>query len=100
MAALNQPAFLQTQVGIPEMYRTCFSIYPCNTPYATTKGMDFIAKPDMNRARQLLKDSGYDGTPVVLLETERSGHIEQVTRRGETTPHPGRFQSRYASHGF
>src|SRR5262245_61238008 len=27
MAALNQPAFLRTQVGVPELYHTCFSIY-------------------------------------------------------------------------
>jgi peptide/nickel transport system substrate-binding protein len=67
MAALNQPAFLQTQVGIPDMYHTCFSIYSCNSPYATTLGMDFIAKPDADRARQLMRDSGYDGTPVALL---------------------------------
>jgi peptide/nickel transport system substrate-binding protein len=68
MAALNQPAFLQTQVGIPGMYRTCFSVYPCNTPYSTTRGMEFIASPDLNHARQLLKESGYNGTPVILLQ--------------------------------
>ena len=60
--------FLKVQVGVPEFYRTCFSVYPCKSPYATDKGMDFIAKPDMKRARQLLKESGYDGTPVVLLQ--------------------------------
>ena len=68
MAALNQPAFLKVQVGVPEFYRTCFSVYPCGSPNATEKGMDFIAKPDMKRAQQLLKESGYDGTPVVLLQ--------------------------------
>jgi peptide/nickel transport system substrate-binding protein len=30
--------------------------------------MDFIAKPDLNRAKQLLADSGYDGKPVVVLQ--------------------------------
>jgi len=68
MAALNQLEFLKTQVGIPARYRTCFSVYSCNTPYFTSKGMDFIANPDPNNARQLLKDSGYDGTPVVVLQ--------------------------------
>jgi peptide/nickel transport system substrate-binding protein len=68
MAALNQPAFLRAQVGVPEMYRTCFSAYPCGTPLATEAGMDFIAKPDMNSARQLLKESGYDGTPIVIMQ--------------------------------
>jgi peptide/nickel transport system substrate-binding protein len=68
MAALNQPAFLKAQVGVSELYRTCFSIYPCKTLYASEKGMEFIARPDMKRAQQLLKESGYDGTPVVLMQ--------------------------------
>jgi peptide/nickel transport system substrate-binding protein len=67
MAAFSQEMFLQAQVGIPGLYRTCFSVYPCGTPYASTKGMDFIAKPDVRRARELLSESGYDGTPIVLL---------------------------------
>jgi peptide/nickel transport system substrate-binding protein len=68
MAALNQPAFLKVQVGVPELYRTCFSVYPCASSNASEKGMEFIAKPDMKRAQQLLKESGYDGTPIVLLQ--------------------------------
>jgi peptide/nickel transport system substrate-binding protein len=68
IAALNQPAFLRAQVGVTDLYRTCYSIYPCKTIYHTEKGMDLIAKPDMKRAQQLLKESGYDGTPVVVLQ--------------------------------
>jgi len=68
MAALNQPAFLKTQVGVPGKYHTCFSIYPCNSTYFSTKGMDFIANPDGKRAHQLLIESGYDGTPVVVMQ--------------------------------
>jgi peptide/nickel transport system substrate-binding protein len=67
MAALNQPAFLQTQIGNRDVYRSCFSIYPCRTAYASPNGMDFIAAPDLERARQLLQQSGYTGTPVVVL---------------------------------
>jgi peptide/nickel transport system substrate-binding protein len=68
IAALNQPAFLRAQVGVAELYRTCFSIYPCKTAYHSEKGMDLIARPDMKRAQLLLKESGYDGTPVVILQ--------------------------------
>jgi peptide/nickel transport system substrate-binding protein len=67
MAAMNQPAILRVQVGIPEYSRTCFSVYSCSSPNFTEAGMGFIAKPDIKRAQQLLKESGYDGTPVVLL---------------------------------
>ena len=68
MAAINQAPILRAQVGLPDMYRTCFSIYPCGTEFATTVGMDLVAKPDLKRAQQLLKESGYDGTPVVLMQ--------------------------------
>jgi peptide/nickel transport system substrate-binding protein len=68
MAALNQEMFLQVQIGIPGLSRTCFSVYPCTTRYSTTTGMDFLAHPDPGRARQLLGESGYSGTPIVLLQ--------------------------------
>ncbi len=68
MAAMNQPAFLKVQVGIPEYSRTCFSVYSCSSPNFTQAGMEFLIKPDMKRAQRLLKESGYDGTPVVLLQ--------------------------------
>jgi peptide/nickel transport system substrate-binding protein len=67
MAAMNQTAFLKVQVGMPEYSRTCFSVYSCSSPNFTTAGMDFIARPDMKHAQQLLKESDYDGTPVVVI---------------------------------
>jgi peptide/nickel transport system substrate-binding protein len=68
LAAINQEAIMRTQVGVRELYRTCASFYPCQTPYATTAALDMLVKPDMKRAQQLLKDSGYDATPVVLMQ--------------------------------
>jgi peptide/nickel transport system substrate-binding protein len=68
MAALNQPEFLKILAGAPDLYRVCFSVYPCNTLLTTTRGMDFIAMPDPVRARRLLQESGYDGTAVVIIQ--------------------------------
>jgi peptide/nickel transport system substrate-binding protein len=68
MAALNQPEFLKILVNSPDLYRVCFSVFPCGTSYFTTKGMDFIASPDPARARRLLQESGYDGTPVLIMQ--------------------------------
>ncbi|HEV8645546.1 MAG TPA: ABC transporter substrate-binding protein [Burkholderiales bacterium] len=68
MAALNQEAFLRVQVGQPDMYRTCFSVYPCTSSLFTTAAMDFIARPEPLRARQLLKESGYDGSKIVVMQ--------------------------------
>jgi len=68
MAALDQSLVLRTQVGVAEMYRTCFSVYPCAGPLATTKGMEAVGHGDVKRARELLKAAGYDGTPVVVMQ--------------------------------
>ena len=67
--AMNQEAFLRAQVG-PEnegMFFTCPSMYPCGTPLASPKGSDFMVKGNMAKAQQLLKESGYDGKPIVVM---------------------------------
>jgi peptide/nickel transport system substrate-binding protein len=69
MWAMNQNAFLRAQVG-PEneaLFSTCPSVYPCGTPLASPKGSEFMVKGDMAKARELLKASGYDGKPIVLM---------------------------------
>jgi peptide/nickel transport system substrate-binding protein len=67
MASLSQAPFLQTQVGNPDMYRTCLSVYACDSPYATSAGMDPVAHASPQLGAQLLKESGYGGETVVIL---------------------------------
>jgi peptide/nickel transport system substrate-binding protein len=67
--ALNQPDFLKAVVGDPRYYRTCKSLFPCDTPYATTAGMDGLIEGNAQKARMMLQDAGYDGTPVTLLQS-------------------------------
>ncbi|CAH1673195.1 MAG: hypothetical protein KF818_30645 [Chelatococcus sp.] len=44
----------------------------CDSPYFTKAGWP---KPDVEKAKQLVKESGYDGTPIVLLDaTETALH--------------------------
>ncbi len=67
--AMNQNAFLRAQVG-PEnegLFFTCPSVYPCGTPLASPKGSEFMVQGNMAKAQQLLKESGYDGKPIVIL---------------------------------
>lgn len=69
MWAMNQQSFLRAQVG-PEnegLFFTCPSVYPCGTPLASPKGSEFMVKGDMAKAQALLKASGYDGTPIVVM---------------------------------
>ncbi len=67
MLALGQEAHLKTQVGAPGMYAYCRSMYPCGTPFASEKTGLYTGMADPKKAAALLKEAGYDGTPVVLM---------------------------------
>ena len=44
-------------------------MFICGTPFATDQGGEVLLKSDFERSRQLLKEAGYDGTPVVLMHS-------------------------------
>ncbi|PYM12396.1 MAG: ABC transporter substrate-binding protein [Candidatus Rokuibacteriota bacterium] len=67
LSMVDQPTYLQAAIGPAKYYRTCQSVFACNGPYATKVGADALAKQDLARARQLVKESGYDGRPVAVI---------------------------------
>jgi peptide/nickel transport system substrate-binding protein len=67
--AFNQEDFLQATIGDPKYYKVCKAMFICGTPLASEDGMKDKLESNMNRARAMLKEAGYDGTPVVLLHS-------------------------------
>lgn len=67
MLAINQEAMLRAQATFRDFYKPCASIYLCGSVYASDKTGFFTGKPQFEEARKLLKESGYDGKPVVIL---------------------------------
>jgi peptide/nickel transport system substrate-binding protein len=67
--ALNQEDFLKGVIGDPAYYKTCMSFFPCGSPLSTTKGMDGLLQSNFAKAQALLKEAGYDGTPIVLMHS-------------------------------
>jgi len=67
--AFNQEDFLKAVIGDPDYYKVCKSYFPCGTPYSTEKGMEGLLKSDFKAAQALLKEAGYDGTPIVLMHS-------------------------------
>lgn len=67
MYAVAQEDFLRAQVGDPEIYRVCNSPLVCGSPYEKSYG-NLLIKPDLDKARQFLKESGYDGKPIVMMQ--------------------------------
>jgi peptide/nickel transport system substrate-binding protein len=67
--AFNQEDFLKAAIGDPEFYKLCRSYFPCGSPLSSEKGMEGLLKSDFKKAQQLLKEAGYDGTPIVLMHS-------------------------------
>jgi peptide/nickel transport system substrate-binding protein len=64
---MDQVTYLHWSHGQSKYYRPCYSVFACGSPYATKAGAGPIMKHDLDRARQLVKESGYDGRPVVVI---------------------------------
>jgi peptide/nickel transport system substrate-binding protein len=64
---VDQEHYLNAAIGQARYYRACPGYFMCGgLPYESA-----VAAPprsDPERARQLLKESGYDGSPVVLMD--------------------------------
>jgi peptide/nickel transport system substrate-binding protein len=66
--ALNQKDILDAMIGDEHYFRICGAMFVCGTPLATEEGSETLVKGDgMAQAQKLLAESGYDGTPVVIL---------------------------------
>ncbi|WKA26617.1 ABC transporter substrate-binding protein [Bradyrhizobium roseum] len=67
--AFNQEDFLMATIGDPDYIKECKALFICGTPFASTKGMDGLLTSNVKKAQELLKEAGYDGTPVVLMHS-------------------------------
>jgi len=65
---MDQITYLSLAIGPGEYYRACHSDFACKGPYATRAGAEPLMKPDLAKARQLVKEAGYDGRPVVVVQ--------------------------------
>jgi peptide/nickel transport system substrate-binding protein len=67
--AFNQKDFLEAVIGNPQYYKVCKSMFVCGTALASDKGMQGLLESNFQKARDLLKEANYDGTPVVLMHS-------------------------------
>jgi peptide/nickel transport system substrate-binding protein len=68
LLAIGQTDILNALVGNPDYFKPCPSYYGCGTPLESKDGTEAL-KPagDIETAKALLKEAGYDGAPVVLM---------------------------------
>ncbi|MFI5002759.1 MAG: ABC transporter substrate-binding protein [Reyranellales bacterium] len=76
--ALSEEEFLQAGIGDKRFYRVCKAMFTCGTPLESTVGMDGLIEGNIAKAKQLLAEAHYDGTPVVMLQPTDLGVIKQI----------------------
>jgi peptide/nickel transport system substrate-binding protein len=67
--ALNQADFMKAVIGDPRYFKACKAMFGCGTPFENHAGMDGILESNFAESKKLLKEAGYDGTPIVLLQS-------------------------------
>ncbi len=68
MAALDQESMLQTMQGDPAYYNVCGAIFGCATPLGDEADSEIVTGgADIEKAKALLEEAGYDGTPITLM---------------------------------
>ena len=66
---INQLDFMKATFGDAKFYGSLDSIFGSNTPYVNDENTDWFRHGvDLDRARQLFKESGYNGENVTVLQ--------------------------------
>lgn len=78
-AAVEQPDVMAS-LGLPRgmSLETCRSIYMCDAPLTTEAGTEVFQGAGVARARELLREAGYNNEPVVLLHAETSALLNPI----------------------
>ncbi|OCX66534.1 ABC transporter substrate-binding protein [Thioclava sp. SK-1] len=69
LAAMSQIDTLTALIGNPDYFKVCGAIFGCDTPLEFADGSeDLTAGGNVDKAKALLAESSYDGTPIVLMQ--------------------------------
>lgn len=78
--ATDQADFMAGGFGDEKWWKRCASYFICGGPNGTEAGTDAFAKPNIEKAKQLLAESGYKGEKLVL---STSNDIAPIGRMAE-----------------
>lgn len=64
---IDQERYLQAMFGDPEITQACNAFFVCGSPMESTAGVPEGIGKNPDKARELMRASGYDGRPLVIL---------------------------------
>jgi peptide/nickel transport system substrate-binding protein len=64
----DQKDYMLAAAGDEKYWKKCAALFGCGTPFETQAGADALLKgPNLAKAKQLIKESGYKGEKIVLM---------------------------------
>lgn len=66
-AVATQRDFMDATIGDADSYQICPALFGCGTPLETDAGFVDTGKPDIAKAKELLRKGGYKGERVVMI---------------------------------
>lgn len=81
MLLVGQEEILQAMFPDPSLYQVCHAFFVCGSPQETNAGVPpGLGSPAArDRARALLRESGYDGTPIVIMDPTDNPFVHAAT---------------------
>ncbi|MDF2233733.1 ABC transporter substrate-binding protein [Albimonas sp. CAU 1670] len=76
MIAMNQQDVMDAMIGNPDYYTICGAMFMCGTPLESDVGAEGVMeKDDLDKAKALLAESSYDGSPLVIMHPTDVGSL-------------------------
>jgi peptide/nickel transport system substrate-binding protein len=75
----DQEQFLQAMFPDPALTQVCHAFFVCGSPQESRAGVPAGIGKDPERARALIRESGYDGRPIVLMDPTDNPFMHAAT---------------------
>ena len=77
---VDQAEYIQSMVGDLQNGKICYSYFGCGVPMETDAGADALkGKRDLAKAKQLIKEAGYDGRKILVMSPTDQPIIDRQT---------------------
>lgn len=72
--------YMKAAIGAKKYWKICASVYPCGSQFAGDNGKKAPKIATIEEGRKALKEAGYDGAPVVLLNAKDMPVVAAFTK--------------------
>ena len=81
MLLVNQEEILQAMFPDPALYQVCHAFFVCGSPPESNAGVpEGLGRPAAReRVRALLRESGYDGSPILIMDPTDHPFVHAAT---------------------